>query len=86
MKGCLKLDQVRKAQRHSQLLARVQRARIYFTVDIGAQVLQGTIVSKSAPLCINTHLALIPVQQLQVPHLLHVAGIGPRSLREEMLA
>lgn len=81
---CLMLQKIGEGHVHSQLLARVQRACIYFTVDDGAQVLQGAVVSKSPPLCIDTHPPFISIQQLDVPHMLHVAGISARSFGKGM--
>lgn len=80
----MKLASLIRCLMHLQLLARVQRACIYFTVDVSAQVLQGAVVSKSPPLRIDTHPPFISIQQLDVPHMLHVAGISARSFGKGM--
>lgn len=68
---------------HSQLLARVERTGVYLAVDVGAELLQGAVVSESPPLDVDTHPPFVSIQQLNVPHVLHVAGVGARPLEKQ---
>lgn len=68
---------------HSQLLAGVERTGVYLAVDVGAQLLQGAVVSESPPLDVDTHPPFVSIQQLNVPHVLHVAGVGARPLERQ---
>lgn len=66
-----------------QLLARIKRTGVYLAVNVGPQLVQGTVVSKSPPLCIDAHPAFVSIQQLDVPHVLHIAGVGARPLEKQ---
>lgn len=68
---------------YSQLLARVERTGVYLAVNVGAELLQGAVISESAPLGVDTHPPFVSVQQLNVPHVLHVASIGARPLEKQ---
>lgn len=68
---------------HLQLLARVERTGVHLAVDVGAELLQGAVVSESPPLDVDTHPPFVSIQQLNVPHVLHVAGVGARPLEKQ---
>lgn len=61
---------------HSQLFAGVEGAGVDILVEVCTKIFQSAVVPKCPPLHVNTHPPLIPFHQLQVTHLLHVAGVG----------
>lgn len=66
----------------SQLLPGVHGASVNLTVELCAKVFQGAVVSKGAPLRVDAHAAFVSFHQVDVPQLLHVAGVCSRSWKE----
>lgn len=61
---------------HLQLFSRIERSQIELPIELRAEVIQSTIISKGTPLCVNAHPAFITFHQIDVPHFLHVACVG----------
>lgn len=59
------------------LFPRVVRALIYHVIELGAEVIEFSVVTKSPPLHIDTHATFTLVNQVDILHFLHVAGVGP---------
>lgn len=59
-----------------QLFAGVEGPAVDLTVKLGADVLQRAVVPERAPLRVDAHAALVALHQVDVPQLLHVAGVG----------
>lgn len=62
----------------SQLLPGVDGASVDLAVELSAEVLQGAVVSEGAPLRVDAHAAFVSLHHVDVPQLLHVAGVGSR--------
>ena len=65
--------------RNIQLFSRVEGAPVDLSVKLCPYVLQHPIIPEGTPLCVDAHPALIPLHQVNVPQLLHVACIGART-------
>lgn len=61
------------------LLALVERVLVHCLVVLGADVVQAAVVPERPPLHVDTHAALLAIHDLDVPHLLHVAGVASSS-------
>lgn len=57
------------------LFARVEGEVVHGTVVLCPDVVQASVVSKSSPLHVDTHLSLIALNHLNVLHLFHVTRI-----------
>lgn len=68
------------------LFPRVVRALIYHVIELGAEVIEFSIVAKSPPLHIDTHATVTPFNQVNILHFLHVAGVGPCAWKMENVA
>lgn len=54
---------------------RIDRLLVHNHVVLCQDVFQGTIVTKAAPFCVNAHPSVLALHALDVPNLLHVAGV-----------
>lgn len=59
------------------LFPRVGGAIVYKVIKLCAEVIQFAAVPKRPPLHVNAHTPFVTIHQIDVPHLLHVAGVGP---------
>lgn len=62
-----------------QLFPWVHGASVDLTVKLWAYVFERAIVPKRSPLGVDAHAALIPLHEVDVTQLLHVAGVRPCS-------
>lgn len=70
---------VRSRTCHLQLFAWIEGARVDLSVEVGADVVEGPVVSERPPLHVDAHATLVSIHHLQVTHLLHVASVGART-------
>ena len=68
---------------YSQLLPGVKRAEVQLPVELGADVLQGPVVPEGPPLGVDAHPPLVALHQVDVAHVLHVAGVGAGTWTRE---
>lgn len=65
------------------LSARVEGKLIHSHIKFRAEVVEASVVPEGPPLHVDTHPALLPLHQLHVPHLLHVAGVAARACQSQ---